>query len=213
MSMKKTKKKKIVIREPDYTKIENRELIEQAFRLKSSPEVLKKLEANYKDLALIDNVTVAELVGYGLSEQRSQEIKAIIELMKRFIQASQKEGFRIKGANSFINYALDKYLVEREYRTVAFYLDEEKQIIEEREVDLSSDRVVSGILNHAVRNGSDGILIATIQGNNDRIVPTDTELYVAQEVGKACTLFRLKLLDWLIIGKRKYFSFRGEQRI
>ena len=118
--MKKTKKKKIVIREPDYTKIENRELIEQAFRLKSSPEVLKKLEANYKDLALIDNVTVAELVGYGLSEQRSQEIKAIIELMKRFTQASQKEGFRIKGANSFINYALDKYLVEREYRTVAF---------------------------------------------------------------------------------------------
>lgn len=211
--MKETKKKKTVIREPDYTKIENRDLIEQAFRLKSSPEVLKKLEANYKDLALIDNVTVAELVGYGLSKQRSQEIKAIIELMKRFIQANQKEGFRIKGANSFINYALDKYLVEREYRTVAFYLDEERQIIEEREVDLSSDRVVSGILNHAVRNGSDSILIATIQGNNDRIVPTDTEIYVAQEVGKACVLFRLKLLDWLIIGKRKYFSFKGEQRI
>ncbi len=91
------------------------------------------------------------------------------------------------------------------------YLDEEKQIIEER-VDLSSDRVVSGIFKScAVRNGSDGVLIATIQRDNDRIVPTDTELYVAQEVGKACALFRSKLLDWLIIGKEKYFSFRGNK--
>ena len=63
-------------------------------------------------------------------------------------------------------------------------------------------------LNHAVRNGSDGVLIATIQGNNDRIVPTDTELYVAQEVGKACALFRLKLLDWLIIWEKEILFFQ-----
>ena len=94
--MKKIKKNKSVIREPDYTKIENKELLEQAFRLKSSPDVLKKLEGNYEDLALIGRVTVAELVGYGLSEQRSQEIKAIIELMKRFNQVSRKEGLKIK---------------------------------------------------------------------------------------------------------------------
>lgn len=211
--MKKIKKNKSVIREPDYTKIENKELLEQAFRLKSSPDVLKKLEGNYEDLALIGRVTVAELVGYGLSEQRSQEIKAIIELMKRFNQVSREEGLKIKGAHSFISYALDKYLVEQEYRTIAFYLDEDKSVIEEREIDLSSDRIVADVLNYAIRNGAEGILIATIQGNNDRITPTETEINIAREVDKACSLFQIKLMDWIIVGKRKYFAFKGEKRI
>lgn len=149
----------------------------------------------------------------GIGDAKAVLVLAAFELGKR--KASKVESQKVKITNSQTAYevfcrTLDG-LPHEEFRMLL--LNRANQVV--REVALSKGGITGTVVDialaskYAVESGSSSVIVAHNHPSG-QVNPSDQDIQVTKKLKEAFKLFDISLLDHLIIGEMKYFSFADE---
>ena len=172
-----------------------------------SLELLKSLIS----LNELQNITYEELTKIkGIGKVKALELLATIELGKR-ITNYRKNKYQIKTAKDCYYYIKDRLSYQKQEHFLAIYLSINNDVI--------ADQIISiGTINSTIADPKDIIrwglkysayaLIITHNHPSGNPTPSPQDISFTTKLSKACDLVELKLVDHIIIGKNKYFSFK-----
>lgn len=172
-----------------------------------SIELLKQIET----INELQNITIEELLNIkGIGKIKAIELLATIELGKRINNYKQNK-YKIKKAKDCYNYVKDKLSYKKQEHFIAIYLSINNEVI--------ADEIISiGTINSMIADPKDVIrwglkygayaLIITHNHPSGNPNPSPEDISFTTKLTQACNLVDLKLVDHIIIGKNKYFSFK-----
>ena len=172
-----------------------------------SIEILKQIET----INELQNITIEELLNIkGIGKIKAIELLATIELGKR-INNYKHNKYKIKKAKDCYNYVKDKLSYKKQEHFIAIYLSINNEVI--------ADEIISiGTINSMIADPKDVIrwglkygayaLIITHNHPSGNPNPSPEDISFTTKLTQACNLVDLKLVDHIIVGKNKYFSFK-----
>jgi DNA repair protein RadC len=161
------------------------------------------LEANTEELQQIDGIGAHSAFGIKLVQAVAREFLKAKILDKPFYKSSQE----------VFDYLYHSMRGLRKEIFKVIYLNSQNQIIETTDLSegtinsnsISPREVIEGAIKH---NSASLIFVHNHPSGNPEPSPSDKEL--TRELVYASRIMQLKVLDHIIIGNNKYFSFAGE---
>ena len=147
----------------------------------------------------------------GIGESKAVEIRAMMELGKRIQTAERERQGQVKGAQQFAMTLIDEMSDFDQEHLVAVYLDGRNQIIKKRTIFVGTVNSASAnpreILHFAVKTLAAGILITHNHPSGDPR-PSDADVVFTERMENACDYIGVNLVDHIIVGQQRYFSFQ-----
>lgn len=147
----------------------------------------------------------------GIGESKAVEIRAMMELGKRIQSTERKQYGQVKGAQQFARTLMDEMSDFDQEHLVAVYLDGRNQIIKKRTIFVGTVNSASAnpreILHFAVKTLAAGILITHNHPSGDPR-PSDADVVFTERMENACDYIGVNLVDHIIVGQQRYFSFQ-----
>lgn len=147
----------------------------------------------------------------GIGESKAVEIRAMMELGKRIQSTERKRYCQVKGAQQFARTLMDEMSDFDQEHLVAVYLDGRNQIIKKRTIFVGTVNSASAnpreILHFAVKTLAAGILITHNHPSGDPR-PSDADVVFTERMENACDYIGVNLVDHIIVGQQRYFSFQ-----
>ena len=147
----------------------------------------------------------------GIGEVKAIQLKTVAELSIRMAQAKAKEGLSFHRPDSVADYYMERFRHENVEYIMLLLLDCGMHLIEEH--ILSKGTVNASLISPrevficALQMQAAGImLLHNHPGGNP--VPSDNDFKVTERIRKVGVLTDIPLLDHIIIGDNKYFSFK-----
>lgn len=173
-------------------------------------DVAKELLFSYPSIDKLNEATVEELKNIkGIGEAKAIEILAAIELGKR-INVPVESKVSINSPYQSYLFLKDSMQHESQENLVCVYLNNQSEVIDSKTVTI-------GTINHTIFNPRDilkwalklsatGIIIAHNHpsGNPE---PSNEDIIVTKKIIQAAKLVDIIIIDHIIIGKNRYFSF------
>ncbi len=162
----------------------------------------------------IHHLTLQELMEIkGIGQVKAIQIKCIGELSKRIAILSAEKDLNFQDPCTIANYYMEKMRHEEQEQMVCMMLDTKNQLL--------GDKIISkGTVNSSLVSPRDLLLTALryravyiILVHNHpsgNPLPSKDDILFTQRIQRVCSLVEIPLLDHLIIGDQKYFSFREE---
>jgi len=165
-------------------------------------------------LSNLSRLNLDQLKAYeGVGDAKAALLLAAFELGKR--RASLVDPHKVKITNSQTAYELFRRTLDglphEEFRMLL--LNRANQVV--REVALSKGGITGTIVDislatkHAIESGSSSVIVAHNHPSG-QVHPSEQDIQVTKKLKEAFKLFDISLLDHLIIGEMKYFSFADE---
>ena len=167
---------------------------------------------NMKDFA---NISINELKNIkGIKEAKAIELVAAIEFGKRALNYIDNK-FKVNNQKDAYLYLKNKLEDKDEEEVIALYLNVKSEIIFEKVISIGSTSETSfdinKIIKYAIKNSSNHIIISHNHPTGDPM-PSKQDLLITSNLVELANKFDIKIIDHIIIGKNKYFSF-AENRI
>lgn len=188
-----------------------------SFDNSSAEDIARKLLDKFKDLRKIDQASVEELCSIrGIGMAKSVQIKAALELGKRFYRERAENKKRINNAEDVVGFVRDFY---------GPYLRDSKKeffniiLLDGRNKVINKIELTKGSLNSSIVDPMEIVREATKQTASSIILvhnhpsgevsPSGEDIETTDRIIKACDLVNVRVLDHIIIGKNEedYFSF------
>ena len=181
---------------------------------KSAVDLARQIIREAKGLRGLDKLEAKDLYSIkGLSHAKIAQIKASVELGKRILEEERK----IEGVASSSRKAYDLlYPRMRDLKKEVFkviFLNSQNQVIDivtahEGTVTMSSV-YVREIINLANKFGAAAMIFAHNHPSGEP-KPSNEDEGITEELVFAGRIMKIKVLDHIIIGEKKYFSFADE---
>lgn len=169
---------------------------------------------DYHDLTRITNLSKSDWMVYFESSEKSSQMMALLEFIKRGSQVPPLTLGQIGSSRSVGKYLIEKFKFERQEILYVIFLDTKNQIVHEKEVfrgTLDSATVhPREIFRIAVQYAVARIIIAHNHPSG-HIEPSKNDRIITDRMAKCGDIMGIELLDHLIIGNSKYYSFREEK--
>lgn len=179
-----------------------------------SKQILKKAKNNLIELSKFSSNDFLKFKGIG--EAKALSIIAALELGRRRRSAEVVEKSVISGSKDVFNYFMS---IVEDYHYEGFWillLNRANKIIKHLRI---SEGGVSGtvadpkkIFRFSIENGASGIILCHNHPSGN-IKPSEQDLKLTNKIRDAGQLLDINVLDHLIIGEEKYFSFADENLI
>lgn len=175
-------------------------------------ELAGQILSHFETLENFRRASIEELMAIsGIGMTKAVEIRAMIELGKR-IQTTERQRFgQIKGSQQFATTLIQEMSDYDQEHLMAVYLDSRNQVIKKRTIFVGTVNSASAnpreILHYAVKTLSAGVLIAHNHPSGDPN-PSDADMLFTERMAEACEAVGIILVDHLIIGYQRYFSFQ-----
>ena len=183
----------------------------------SAEELAKRLLNKFGSLRAIDSAPISEICkigGIGLA--KAAQIKAALELGKRFLKESAEKKKSIKNAQDVINYVAEYYGpylrdAKKEFFSIIL-LDIKNKPIHNLELSMGSINASivdpKEIIKEATLRSASSIILVHNHPSGDP-EPSPEDIETTKLVIQACELVGIKVLDHIIIGRNKedYLSF------
>ena len=161
----------------------------------------------------IDSKSFAELKRKGLGIAKIAQIKAAIEIGKRFLKEKSLTKIKVKTSKDIVNYFIP-YLrdMKKEIFKVVL-LDGKNKII--KDVTISEGTLTKSIVHprevikEAVAESSSALILIHNHPSGEP-QPSQEDIEITNRIIYACELVGIKVLDHIIIGDNNYFSFFNE---
>lgn len=186
----------------------------------SAEELALKLLNKYKTLRAIDNATIEELCEIdGIGIAKATQIKAALEIGKRFVKERAKTIRKIrtpKEAILYIKEYFSPYLrdAKKEYFIIVLLDIKNKPI---RNIEISKGSINASIVDpkeivkEATLNSASSVILLHNHPSGE-VEPSEDDLKITKQIVKALEIVDINVLDHIIIGKNyeDFFSFKIE---
>lgn len=167
-----------------------------------------------KSLSRINTSKLMKELGIGIA--KACQIVSCFELGRRLSSFREEKNSSIKNAKDIVKIFLHemKDLKQEHFKTV--YLDSRNKLIKEKTIFIGSleESIVHSreIFKQALEENSSSIILVHNHPSGDPN-PSMADIEATQEIIKAGDLLGIKILDHIIIGEKKYFSFKEKNLI
>ena len=166
------------------------------------------------NINLLGKLSIGDLKKYkGVGEAKAVNIAAAFEIGRRRKDSESTERVKIITSNSAFK-ILQKYLSDLPHEEFwVLILNRANQVL--KEVCISKGGIsgtvvdVRLICKAALENNASGIILSHNHPSG-QVQPSNEDKVITKKLKDALQLFEIKLLDHLIIGDQKYFSFSDE---
>lgn len=174
-------------------------------------ELARKVIIQFQNLGEFRNITINELCRIkGIKEAKAVEILAAIEFGKR-IGNYVRNKVIIKSSNDVYLYIKNELEGLDEERLVCIYLNTKCEVIEKKIISIGTINSTSfdfkKVLRWALKLNAIYIVLVHNHPTGDPI-PSKQDIQATKEAVKASSMFDIKIIDHVIIGDNKYFSFK-----
>lgn len=181
-------------------------------RNESVIDLSKRVLYKYSSLKELSQATIKDLTtikGIGIS--KAIELKASFELGKRVFQEPFKENTKLITPESIYLYLKDHLEMKMQEHFIALYLNTKGELIKKETLfigSLNSSLVhPREIFKHAVLHSAAAIIIVHNHPSGDP-TPSKNDIDVTKIIEQNSTLMDIQLMDHIIIGRNRYFSFK-----
>jgi len=180
---------------------------------KSAVDMARELINQFGTFRNIDSKSFAELKRKGLGIAKIAQMKAAIEIGKRFLKEKSLSKIKIKFSKDIVDYFIP-YL--RDMKKEIFklvLLDGKNKII--KDVTLSEGTLTKSIVHprevikEAVTESAAALVLIHNHPSGDPH-PSPDDIEITNRIISACELVGIRVLDHIIIGDNNYFSFFNE---
>lgn len=180
---------------------------------KSAVDMARELINQFGTFRNIDSKSFAELKRKGLGIAKIAQMKAALEIGKRFLKEKSLSKVKIKFSKDIVDYFIP-YLrdMKKEIFKVVL-LDGKNKII--KDVTLSEGTLTKSIVHprevikEAVTESAAALVLIHNHPSGDPH-PSPDDIEVTNRIISACELVGIRVLDHIIIGDNNYFSFFNE---
>ncbi len=179
--------------------------------------VSSRLLARFDGLAGLGRVSFAELCAErGLSEAKSSQLMAALELGRRFVSLAPQERAVINSPQDVANLLLaEMSVLDQEYLKVLL-LNTRNEVLGIQEIYVgnvnSSVIRASGVFRPAVQANALSIIVAHNHSSGDP-APSSQDVDITKELISACKLLGIELLDHVVLGSANRFVSLNEMRL
>jgi len=176
--------------------------------------LLIKDYSNFRNIAVVSGSELLRIPGIGLA--KASRILAALEIARRVVGQKRERGAVFqKSRDVFENYSI-RLRDERQEVFIVILLDSKNQYLREVKISLGS-------LNHsivhprevfsaAIRESSASVIFIHNHPSGDPL-PSCEDIKLTDRLVKSGILLGIQVLDHIIIGEGKYYSFFDEGRI
>lgn len=180
--------------------------------LDSAKNILIKIE----DLNALNEVTVNELMKIkGIGKAKAITILAAIELGKR-VNQPVSNNVKINNSKHAFDLLKDTLQNEKQENLVCIYLNNNSELINIKTITIGSiNNTVfnpKDILKWALKYSSVAIIIAHNHPSGN-VMPSREDIIVTKNIVHAAELLDIMVIDHIIIGKNKYYSFLENKKL
>lgn len=170
-----------------------------------------RLLAKYENLRRLATVSITELTQLkGIGKAKAIEIKACLEIAKRYSQITLRPGEKMTGGMQIFKYFHEKLRAEKREKFYVILLDSKNCIIRGELISIGSLNFSivppREIFTPAIRENAKSILLVHNHPSGDPS-PSSNDIVETRRVVRAGKLLATKVLDHIIIGNGCYVSF------
>ena len=193
-------------------------ILKQGTKNKSVKEIGIDILKSVKDVTDIKNITFNQLISInGIGTAQALTLLAVIELGKR-IYRDKKSSIKIKFTNSKEIYEYMKYLLsnkDQEY-FYCIYVNTKRELIERKLLFMGTINRSTvhprEIFKHAYLNSASGIICIHNHPSGD-LKPSSEDIRLTSALCEVGLISGIPVLDHIIIGEDKYYSFFDDGKI
>jgi len=180
-------------------------------------ELSKRILYKYENLKELSNVTIKELMEIkGIGVTKAIELKAAFELGKRVLKESFNTRVELFSPESIYQYLKDELEMKNQEHFIALFLNTKGQLLKKETLfigSLSSSLIhPREIFKHAVLNSAASIVVCHNHPSGDPN-PSHHDIEITKLLHKNSIMMDIELLDHIIIGKGRYYSFKEKKII
>ena len=201
--------------------LQNFELIAIIFRTglkdESVLELAKRVTYKFDTLKDLSKVTIKELKTIkGIGNSKAIELLAAFELGKRVSKEQFTVNNKLHSPESIYRYLKSELEMKTQEHFLALYLNTKGELIKKEVLfigSLNSSLIhPREIFKHAVINSAAAIIICHNHPSGDP-TPSKQDIEITKLIHKNSLMMDIELLDHIIIGKDRYYSFKEKGQI
>jgi len=175
-------------------------------------ELAKNLLYEYDSLKALSNAPLNEYMKIkGIGFSKAIELKAAFELGKRSIQETFDRKIPLRSPESIFLYVKDQLEMKTQEYLIGLYLNTKGELLKKEVLFIGSlnTSVIHPreIFKHAVINSAASIIICHNHPSGDP-TPSQHDIEVTKIIHKNGKMMDIPLMDHVIIGRDRYYSFK-----
>lgn len=174
----------------------------------------KELINQFGTFRNIDSKSFVELKIKGLGIAKTAQIKAAIEIGKRFLKEKSLSQIKIKTSRDIVDYFIPYLRDTKREVFKAVLLDGKNKVI--KDVTISEGTLTKSIVStpgevikEAVTEGAAALVLIHNHPSGEP-QPSQDDMEITNRIISACELVGIRILDHIVIGDNNYFSFFNE---
>lgn len=186
-------------------------IIQSGTTNKTAVELSYAILAKFGSIKKLKDAAVAELCCIaGIGFAKACQIKAAVELAHRIGGYVQMSGFKISCSQDVYNIVKDKFLLEKKEYFYILLLDAKNKLI--KECMISQGTLTSSLVhprevfNPAIKESAVSIILIHNHPSGDPF-PSKEDIELTRQLNQASEIIGIKILDHIIIGHDRYYSF------
>jgi DNA repair protein RadC len=189
----------------------------------SAEELARKILNKFKTLRNLDSATIDEICKIeGIGMAKATQIKAALEIGKRFIQEQAQTTKKIRSPREAVRYVSEYFAPYlRDAKNEFFFI----VLLDIKNKPVKHIEISKGSVNASIVDPKEVVKEATLHSASSVILihnhpsgevePSEEDVKITNQIVKALELVNVKVLDHIIIGKNHedYFSFASAKLI
>jgi len=180
-------------------------------------ELSKRVLYQYPNLKELSNTTIKTLTNIkGIGNAKAIELLAAFELGRRTSNDYFTEKVKLQSPESVYLLLKDQFEMKTQEHFIALYLNTKAELIKKQVLFVGSLNASlvhpREIFKHAVVNSAASIVIVHNHPSGDP-TPSKNDIEVTKVIHQNSMMMDIQLIDHIIIGRNKYFSFKEKNII
>ena len=199
-------------------KLSDTELLAILLRLgsegQSAVDMARDIIKKFGTFRNIDTKSITELKKIkGLGTAKIAQIKAAIEIGKRFLKEKSLSKIKVKTTKDIVDYFMPYMRDAKKEVFKAILLDGKNKII--KDVTISEGTLNKGIVHprevikEAITESASALILLHNHPSGES-EPSQEDIEITNRLISACELVGIRVLDHVILGDNKYYSFYNE---
>lgn len=187
-------------------------LLRTGHKDQSAIELGKTLFYQYDSIKELANAPVQEYLKFtGIGPSKAVALKAAFELGKRSVRQTFGKQVKLHSPEAIFQFLKDRFELKTQEHLIALYLNTKGELIKQEVLFIGSlnSSVVHprDIFKHAVINSAASIIICHNHPSGDPN-PSVQDIEVTKMIDENAKMMDIPLMDHIILGRDRYFSFK-----